>query len=87
MSLNIINRFVFVIEMNCVICDVLNELTFHYILYHLQVSNGQEALHYIWGMKYRIPTVTVYFVLHITQAPVPIDLYNASAKRHCRSTC
>ena len=41
MSLNIINRFVFVIEMNSVICDVINALMFHYILCHLQVSNGQ----------------------------------------------
>jgi len=57
MSLNIIKRFVFVIEMNCVLCDVLNELMFHYILYHLQVSYGQEALHYIWGIKYRISAV------------------------------
>jgi len=65
MSLNIINRFVYVIEMNCVLCDVLNELTFHYILYHLQVSNGQEALHYIWGIKYCMSAVmsTLYSTL------------------------
>jgi hypothetical protein len=52
MSLNIINRFVFVIEMNCVICDVLNEQMFHYILFWVMTNLMHSFLMYLFLCLY-----------------------------------